>query len=224
MDPETFDLLRQGAIFYIILVASIALHEWGHAYAADKLGDPLPRLQGRVTLNPLAHLDPIGTGLIPLVLIFLPILTGNSLGFMMIGWGRPVQISLPNRRTETRDDLLITAAGPAMNLVIALGTAVVGGAIASRQPDIAPLLHQIILLNCMLVIFNLLPIPPLDGSHFLRRLVRMRYETYMALCSYGFIILIVLINIPGFRTMLGWLTYALSSIFVHLMVLVASLL
>lgn len=224
MDPETFDLLRNGAILYIILVGSIALHEWGHAYSADRLGDPLPRSQGRVTLNPLAHIDPIGTVLIPLVMIFMPIFMGGAMGFMMIGWGKPVMVSLPNRRTEVRDDLIITAAGPAMNLVISLGAALIGGVIISQVPDFAPIIGQIIFLNCLLVVFNLLPIPPLDGSHFMRRIFKMRDETYFALAGYGFIILIVLINIPGFREIMRGLTLLLASFFFSILHLVASLL
>lgn len=224
MDPETFDQLRNGAILYIILVGSIALHEWGHAYSADKLGDPLPRSQGRVTLNPLAHIDPIGTVLIPLVMIFMPIFMSGGMGFMMIGWGKPVMVSLPNRRTEVRDDLIITAAGPAMNLVIAMGAAVIGGVIISQVPDMAPLIGQIIFLNCLLVIFNMLPIPPLDGSHFMRRLIKMKDETYFALAGYGFIILIVLINIPGFRQIMGGLTMLLASVFISILHVIVSLL
>ncbi len=208
---------------YIILVGSIALHEWGHAYSADRLGDPLPRSQGRVTLNPVAHIDPIGTVLIPLVMIFMPIFMSGGMGFMMIGWGKPVMISLPNRRTEVRDDLIITAAGPAMNIVIALGAAIIGGIIISQVPGFGPIIGQIIFLNCLLVVFNLLPIPPLDGSHFMRRLVKMRDETYFALSGYGFIILIVLINIPGFRQIMGGLTMLLASVFISILHLIVGM-
>ena len=100
-------------ILFLVLLASISIHEWAHAFAADKLGDPLPRSEGRVTLDPRAHIDPIGTILIPLVMIFI------SPGISIIGWGKPVQISLPNRETKKRDDILITLAGPLSNLSIA---------------------------------------------------------------------------------------------------------
>lgn len=97
MDTQT---LRDGLLQLILLIISIGLHEFGHAWMADLRGDPLPRLQGRVTLNPFAHADPIGTIAIPAVMIFL------SPGFGLIGWGKPVQISLPNPKTRRMDDIL----------------------------------------------------------------------------------------------------------------------
>ena len=109
MDAVT---LRDGLLQLILLIISIGLHEFGHAWMADRRGDPLPRLQGRVTLNPFAHADPIGTIALPAIMIFL------SPGFGLIGWGKPVQISLPNPRTRRMDDIYITLAGPAMNLVL----------------------------------------------------------------------------------------------------------
>ena len=104
---------EEKVILFILLLSSISIHEWAHAWVADKLGDPLPRQQGRVTLDPRSHIDPIGTLLIPFIMIFA------SPGFAIIGWGKPVQISLPNRETKKRDDILITLAGPLSNLSIA---------------------------------------------------------------------------------------------------------
>jgi Zn-dependent protease len=193
--------LATGLILYLILCASIALHEFGHAKAADLLGDPLPRLQGRVTLNPLAHLDPIGTGLIPLVMIF------SGLPFALIGWGKPVQISLPNPRTRIRDDILITAAGPSVNLLIALVVTLAAGLMARFSPMdpnqwmLVPLLA--IRLNVSLFVFNLIPIPPLDGSHFFRHLIGMTDENFYRFSRMGGIILLVLINIPSVQSALG---------------------
>ena len=106
MDATTIEHLRWGVLQLILLIISIGLHEFGHAWAADLRGDPLPRLQGRVTLNPFAHTDPIGTILIPAVMIFL------SPGFGIIGWGKPVQISLPNPKTRRMDDIIITSLAP----------------------------------------------------------------------------------------------------------------
>ena len=113
--------LRDGLLQLILLIISIGLHEFGHAWMADRRGDPLPRLQGRVTLNPFAHTDPIGTIALPAIMIFL------SPGFGLIGWGKPVQISLPDPKTRRMDDICITLAGPAMNLVLCFGFAVIGG-------------------------------------------------------------------------------------------------
>src|SRR6478672_11947314 len=118
MDPEK---LRFGLIYIVALVLSICVHEFGHAFVADKLGDPLPRSQGRVTLNPLAHIDPIGTLLLPLVALF----SGPAIGSRILGWGKPVQISL-SARSMTRklsirtSHALIAVAGPMMNILFGL--------------------------------------------------------------------------------------------------------
>jgi Zn-dependent protease len=205
MDPDMMFALRQGSILYLILAGSIALHEFGHAKAADLVGDYLPREQGRVTLNPFAHLDPIGTGLIPLAMIFLPILTRHNLPVSLIGWGRPVQISLPNPRTRKRDEILITLAGPGMNVLIALGTAIIGGLVerfsnGRVDPSLA---EEIILMNALLIAFNVIPLPPLDGSRLMRHLVGMSDEAFAQLAMFTPYVLLVLINIPGFQVFLG---------------------
>jgi len=225
MDSNTLDALRQGMILYIILAASIALHEFGHAKVADLLGDFLPRSQGRVTLNPFVHLDPIGTGLIPLVSIFLPILTHTHLPIGIIGWGRPVQISLPHPKTRVRDDILITLAGPSMNALIALAAAVVWGLLGRFSPataqHMAPLFGETISLNCLLIAFNLLPLPPLDGSHIMRHLVGMTEETYVRLSTHSWIILLILVNLQPFQELLGRVTYTLVEPFINLTMLIA---
>ena len=188
--------IEQKVILFLVLVASISIHEWAHAFAADKLGDPLPRAEGRVTLDPRAHIDPIGTVLIPLIMIFL------SPSIAIIGWGKPVRISLPNPKTRRRDDLIITIAGPLSNLLIAFAATLFFALWASFLPlnqSGEGLFVIIVILNCVLFVFNLLPIPPLDGSHFLKHAVNMREETYRNFARYGFLILIVLINIPQFQ-------------------------
>ena len=185
--------IATGIVTWMILAASIALHEWGHAYSADKLSDQLPRAQGRVTLNPLAHLCPIGTGVIPLLAIF------GILPFLIIGWGKPVQVSLPNPKTRARDDMVITACGPLMNAVIALVASIAAGLLFRfGNTDLVRLCNLIIQINATLIVFNLLPIPPLDGSHFLKYAVRMSDESYMRFSSWGILILLVLINIRPF--------------------------
>jgi len=186
-------------ILFLVLIASISIHEWAHAFAADKLGDPLPRAEGRVTLDPRAHIDPIGTILIPLIMIFL------SPGFAIIGWGKPVRISLPNPKTRRRDDLLITIAGPLSNLLIALLATVlfaIWDSIAPLDQNLANLYTLVVYLNCILFIFNLIPIPPLDGSHFLKHAIKMKEETFRKFARYGFFILIVLINLGPFQKLL----------------------
>ncbi len=193
--------LRWSLLQLILLVVSIGLHEFGHAWVADLRGDPLPRLQGRVTLNPLAHADPIGTLLIPGIMIFF------SPGFGLIGWGKPVQISLPNPATRRMDDILITLAGPAMNLVLCLVLAFIGVVMDVSWAN--PATHNLgrflvlgMLMNVGLLCFNLIPIPPLDGSRVLYRLGVYSLEFFTMLSRYSFIILIILINLPGFGRMI----------------------
>ena len=188
--------LRDGLLQLILLIISIGLHEFGHAWMADMRGDPLPRLQGRVTLNPFAHTDPIGTIALPAIMIFL------SPGFGLIGWGKPVQISLPNPQTRRLDDLCITLAGPAMNLVLCFVFAVIGG-LGGFEPRsqavIIDFLQMGVFLNASLVVFNLIPIPPLDGSRIAVRLGLYSEETFLMLARWGFVILLVAVNLPFFR-------------------------
>ena len=206
MDAQT---LRDGLLQLILLIISIGLHEFGHAWMADLRGDPLPRMQGRVTLNPFAHADPIGTIAIPAVMIFL------SPGFGLIGWGKPVQISLPNPKTRRMDDIYITLAGPAMNLVLCFTFAVIGGLghyqFSNKSDIVGTFLRNGILLNAGLVIFNLIPIPPLDGSRLALRLGLYSEEMFLTLSRWGFIILIILINVGPFQNLLyfgiSWLAY-----------------
>ena len=205
MDPQT---LRDGLLQLILLIISIGLHEFGHAWMADLRGDPLPRMQGRVTLNPFAHADPIGTIAIPAVMIFL------SPGFGLIGWGKPVQISLPNPKTRRMDDIYITLAGPAMNLVLCFIFAVIGG-LGNFDPKTQEVVIRFLVggiyLNAGLVVFNLIPIPPLDGSRLALRLGLYSEEMFLTLSRWGFIILIILINVGPFQSLLHsglrWLAY-----------------
>ena len=197
MTINDIDIVHQLGI-YLILVLSIALHEFGHAYMADKVGDDLPRLQGRVTLNPLAHLDPIGTGLIPLLNMF-----GFFGGFAMIGWGKPVMVNPASHRNPMADDLLITAAGPFMNLVIALMLTFIGGFL--MMVGITPPDHLIIgiYMNIALIVFNMMPIPPLDGSHFMRWALGLSQMAYIQMARYSIVMVLVLINVPIFTEFMG---------------------
>jgi len=193
-------ILRDGLLQLILLIISIGLHEFGHAWMADLRGDPLPRMQGRVTLNPFAHTDPIGTIAIPAVMIFL------SPGFGLIGWGKPVQISLPNPKTRRMDDIYITLAGPAMNLVLCFVFAVIGGLgnfDPKTQEVVIDFLRMGIILNASLVVFNLIPLPPLDGSRLALRLGLYSEELFLTLARWGFVILIILINLPPFTRLMS---------------------
>jgi Zn-dependent protease len=190
--------LREGLILYIVLVASLSIHEWAHAFAADKLGDDTPRLQGRVTLNPIAHMDLLGTVIFPLVCIFI---LGGSFFF---GWGKPVMVNHANFKHKKRDDILTTLAGPFSNLVLALLAAIAGGLLYKSDPKTAELFMLIISLNVALAVFNMIPLPPLDGSRVMRHVVGMSEETFINLSRWSFLILMVGINLPPIRAALGF--------------------
>ena len=193
-----------------MLICSISIHEWAHAWVADKLGDPLPRQQGRVTLDPRSHIDPLGTIIIPLIMIFA------STGFSLIGWGKPVQVSLPHPKTRRRDDILITLAGPFSNFAIALVSVLTFGIVNRVLPlneNVWLLFFQLVSLNVILFVFNLIPIPPLDGSHILKNIIRMKDVTFLKFSKYGFLLLIILVNIPAFQHLMSIGVENLNSIF-----------
>ena len=206
------EALRQGALWMILLVVAIALHEFGHAWMADRRGDPLPRAQGRVTLDPTAHIDPVGTLLIPGLMIFWPAFAGSSAPVALIGWGKPVQVSLANPRTRRMDDILITLAGPAMNLVLCVaftaGLALTGPPGATGD---GRFMLNGLMLNASLMVFNLLPIPPLDGGRILRWVVGMTEETFRTVATYAPWVMLFLINTTIFSNILG----SLMGVVVH---------
>lgn len=161
------------------LVLAISVHEYAHARAADQLGDPTPRSQGRLTLDPRAHLDPLGT----LALIFL--------GF---GWGRPVMFDPYNLRSPRSDGALIALAGPASNLLFALVLSIILK-FAPIATFLSPIFYVLIQMNIMLAIFNLVPIFPLDGEKILGGLLSPTlYQEYaLIMRQYGTIILVLML-------------------------------
>jgi Zn-dependent protease len=197
LDPV---FIRDGLITFLLLVASITFHEWGHAIVADLLGDDTPRADGRVTLNPLAHLDMMGTVVIPLVNIFV---FGGGLPF--IGWGKPVVTNPSNYKNRWRDDILISLAGPAANLLLALLAIVVGSFVVVAQPRFGELVRRMLIMNVGLAVFNLLPIPPLDGGAILRRIVGLSEEAYFNISRWSGLILLLVINVGVTQRMIGFL-------------------
>ena len=157
-------------IQFTLLVVSLSVHEAAHAWSAEKLGDPTARMLGRVTLNPAAHVDPIGTIVFPLLAML------SSLP--LIGWAKPVPVGIQNLRGNWRQKFMyIAAAGPASNLVMAVAAAGLLWVISGGPPLETPqglagrILMAFIQLNVLLAVFNMIPVPPLDGGNVLAGLV-----------------------------------------------------
>jgi len=199
-------------IFIIaLLVESIVLHEMAHGYVALLFGDQTAKHQGRLTLNPIPHIDPVWTVIIPIAAYIL------SKGTFIIGGAKPVPVNPFNYRRPVLGDICVSVAGVAVNFLIAvmmiLLLNIVQIIFGGPQETIAVhVLLNVALLNIVLAMFNLIPIPPLDGSHLFKYLLpqelRRSYDN-LGRTGVGFIILIILINIPGlwniFNTVLFWL-------------------
>ncbi len=149
---------------FIVLIVSLSVHEAAHAWMADRLGDPTARMLGRLTLNPLSHIDWIGTVLFPLVAIYS--------GFPLIGWAKPVPVNWGNLRSPRRDFAIVALAGPVSNILLAVAGAIVFTTVAGAAgADVRSVLFNFIYLNVFLAVFNMLPVPPLDGGNVLAGLV-----------------------------------------------------
>ena len=194
--------LSQLLIILSVLLFSLTIHETAHAVTADWYGDPTARRLGRISLNPLVPLDPVGS-------LLLPVLGFLFAGFV-IGWAKPVPVNPANLKNHRRDFLVIAAAGPASNIVLAIGASVLLGAVpggVGASEGIPSMLATfglyLLQLNLLLAVFNMLPIPPLDGGNVLAGLLpeplATQYDRFMR--PYGFVILIALM-------LTGWL-YAL---------------
>jgi Zn-dependent protease len=196
------------AVFeFIVLLFSLSVHECAHAWTASRLGDQTARMLGRVSLNPLDHIDPIGTLLIPGLMIFGPLVQLGFLGRYIFGWAKPVPILSRNFSNYKRDDMLVSLAGPASNLLLAVlafaGLAAVYLADSKLPNGVDPsttmqALEQLFSigfeLNLVLCIFNLFPIPPLDGSHVLRQYLPYgAAETYDKITGVGSYLLIIFV-------------------------------
>ena len=227
MSPDVIRWMIQAVI---ILVLSICVHEFGHAIVAYKLGDNTPKAQGRVTLNPLAHSDPIGTLAFPLFALFAT--SGTSMGF---GWGRPVQIQPNNftRKLRVRvSHMLVALAGPMMNVV--LGTLIIvihvvlmkQGVLGAPEmnsgvpSNISAALYYASFLNFILFFFNLIPAYPLDGGAVLDGFLPdhiHRAEWYENLKQYGWVVLFVVILVPNahkvFTIPAGWVHSKIFALF-----------
>ena len=176
-------------IVFLVLLLSLTFHEAAHAWSAERLGDPTARLLGRVSLNPVVHIDPIGTIVFPLIAMFT--------GFPLIGWAKPVPVDTRNLRQHWKQKyMLIAAAGPASNLILAavaaVGVAVLGFENAG-QP-VFEFFRWMITINVLLAMFNMVPVPPLDGGNVLAGLLPGRaHDLFETIRPWGFLILYALL-------------------------------
>ncbi len=206
----TPEKIRWILIYVFVLLISVALHEFGHAIMAYKLGDDTPKRQGRVTLNPLAHADPIGTLLLPLAGSIWGAATGHGGGF---GWGKPVQWQ-PHRVNRkfsmTTAKILVSVAGPAMNVVLAVVIAGVHSVLISQHvlaltSEVSQALFFAVLTNFVLFFFNLLPVPPLDGGHVLQSFMPYRYrDQFDQFARFAPFIVLGFMLIPQMQIVFTW--------------------
>ena len=207
--------VAQIFIAFIVLLFSLTVHESAHAWTANRLGDPTARELGRISLNPIVHADLIGTVVFPLLALIG--------GVPLIGWAKPVPVNVRRLGHPRRDYMLVAAAGPASNLLLAFGAAlairlVPVSPVMLGEPNvsapIASLLTRAIQLNVLLAVFNMIPIPPLDGGNVLGGLLPRRLlGSFNAIRPYGILILYVLmftgrlqyLIVPPSRLLVSWL-------------------
>ncbi|MDB5693903.1 MAG: site-2 protease family protein [Alphaproteobacteria bacterium] len=218
MSPD--NIVFRVATWLIPLVFAIVLHEIAHGWAANAFGDPTARRKGRLSLNPLRHIDPVGTIALPLVLAVA--------GAPVFGWAKPVPVVARRMRNPRLHMILVALAGPGMNLLLAVIGALLLGALLIRPGSgLAWLflmlnLLNFVAINIFLAVFNMLPIPPFDGGHVVEGLLPRRVAVHYAkLRRYGFLLLVVLLFLlpevfPGMdivdrvvRPPVDWLTGAM---------------
>jgi Zn-dependent protease len=184
------DLIAAVVAFGVVLI-SLTIHEAAHALTADRLGDPTARALGRVSLNPLVHIDWIGT-------VLLPIIAAIS-HFPIIGWAKPVPVNMRNLKDPRRDFMIVAAAGPISNLVQAVVAAILLRVVGAALPEGVPgwvigVLTLAVEINLLLAFFNLIPVPPLDGGNVLLGLLPPRAAAmYAQVRQYGFLLLYALL-------------------------------
>ena len=204
----------------IVLLFAICVHESAHAWMANRLGDPTAKMLGRVSLNPIVHIDPFGTILMPLILIVL--------GFPPFGWAKPTPVDTRNFKNPVKDDILTSLAGPVSNFftaflsVVILAVIVHGSAIPitryahteSTIEALATLFYDAMWINVILAVFNLIPLPPLDGSHVLRHFLSYNaLKVYDSIGNWGLIVLVFVLPMLFHIDIIGMLIMPFMAFF-----------
>lgn len=198
----------------VVLLLAISAHEAAHAWMSYRFGDDTARLLGRVTLNPAAHIDPIGTLLIPIVSFVLGSVGGSAARIPLIGWGKPTPVNPLRWRNKDLANVMVSAAGIMANLFIAICAFIILKVLLmtgwlwdipeSLQEPVKIFLQMLLTLNISLAVFNLLPFPPLDGSKILETFLPASAQPALAVLEqYGFIILMLLIYVGFFSAILS---------------------
>lgn len=208
--------LEHGVALLVAFALAVILHEVAHGYAALYLGDPTAKLAGRLTLNPIAHIDPIGSIIVPLVL------WTSQIG-MLFGWAKPVPVNYYNLRKGKYGPLLVALAGPATNLALLIIAALLAR-VSPQGTQLPSFFIAVAVINGVLMLFNLIPIPPLDGSKVLFTFLEDRPEVIAWLERYGFYVLIAimffgsgiltnLVFVPTLRLTSLFSGYSLTEVF-----------
>ncbi|HTG85935.1 MAG TPA: site-2 protease family protein [Pyrinomonadaceae bacterium] len=209
MSPE--QLIPHLVIYMVVLLLAISAHEAAHAWMSYKFGDDTARLLGRVTLNPVAHIDPIGTLLIPIVMF---IFSATGVGIPLIGWGKPTPVNPLRWRNKDLANVMVSLAGIMANLFIAAIAFTILKIILMNRADqtvsepVMLLLDNLLIMNVSLAVFNLLPFPPLDGSKVLETFLPASMQPVLdVLEQYGYIIMMVLIYVGLIRAIIRPVMY-----------------
>lgn len=200
------EAIINGLLGYVCLLILLTFHEFAHAWTSWKCGDDTAHSLGRVSLNPIVHMDLVGTVILPLLIVFLNAADSRLAGFI-IGWGKPVPVNPNNLRHRRSQDTLIALAGPAMNVVLAgAAVALARGFQLSGLPSFVAVAHMLAVISLLLCFFNLLPVPPLDGSHLLKNVTGMSDHLYLAIARFGILFIILLLQIPAVNGALWFAT------------------